>query len=127
MEAMEASKVYTPQSLDITFDSNNDEKDINLADLIGEEDYYFSKVENSDFILKTMESLNKIEKEILIDRYFNKKNPGINCKEIRYLTNDGIKNREKGYWKIKKRSRKGNDNLIIKNRHTSGGCEVKKK
>src|SRR5690554_5911133 len=73
LEAMEASKVYTPQSLDITFDSNNDEKDINLADLIGEEDYYFSKVENSDFILKTMESLNKIEKEILIDRYFNKK------------------------------------------------------
>jgi RNA polymerase sigma-B factor len=70
---MEASKVYTPQSLDITFDSSNDEKDINLADLIGEEDYYFSKVENSDFILKTMESLNKIEKEILIDRYFNKK------------------------------------------------------
>ena len=54
LEAMEASKVYTPQSLDITFDSNNDEKDINLADLIGEEDYYFSKVENSDFILKTM-------------------------------------------------------------------------
>ncbi|MEW8973864.1 MAG: SigB/SigF/SigG family RNA polymerase sigma factor [Tissierellaceae bacterium] len=73
LEAMEASKVYTPQSLDITFDSSNDEKDINLADLIGEEDYYFSKVENSDFILKTMESLNKIEKEILIDRYFNKK------------------------------------------------------
>lgn len=73
LEAMEASKVYTPQSLDITFDSNNDEKDINLADLIGEEDHYFSKIENSDFLLKTMESLNEIEKEILIDRYFNKK------------------------------------------------------
>lgn len=73
LETMEASKVYTPQSLDITFDSNSDDKDINLADLIGEEDYYFSKIENSDFIMKTMETLNDVEKEILIDRYFNKK------------------------------------------------------
>jgi RNA polymerase sigma-B factor len=73
LEAMEASKVYTPQSLDITFDSNNDDKDINLADLIGEEDLYFNKVENSDFLLKTMNILNKMEKQILIDRYFNKK------------------------------------------------------
>lgn len=73
LETMEASKVYTPQSLDITFDSSGDDKDINLADLIGEEDYYFSKIEDSDFILKTMESLNEIEKEILIARYFNKK------------------------------------------------------
>jgi RNA polymerase sigma-B factor len=73
LEAMEASKVYTPRSLDITFDSNNDDKDINLADLIGEEDMYFSKIENSDFILKTIESLNKMEKQILVDRYFNRK------------------------------------------------------
>lgn len=73
LEAMEASKVYTPQSLDITFDSNNDDKDINLAELIGEEDHYFSKVENNDFLIKTMDILNKIEKQILIERYFNKK------------------------------------------------------
>lgn len=73
LEAMEASKVYTPQSLDITFDSNNDDKDINLAELIGEEDHYFSKVENSDFLVKTMNILNKIEKQILVERYFNKK------------------------------------------------------
>lgn len=73
LEAMEASKVYTPQSLDITFDSNNDDKDINLAELIGEEDQYFSKVENSDFLVKTMNILNKIEKQILVERYFNKK------------------------------------------------------
>ena len=73
LETMEASKVYTPQSLDLTFDSSGDDKDINLADLIGKEDLYFSKIENSDFILKTMKVLNKVEKEILIDRYFNKK------------------------------------------------------
>ncbi|HLR21692.1 MAG TPA: SigB/SigF/SigG family RNA polymerase sigma factor [Tissierellaceae bacterium] len=73
LETMEASKVYAPQSLDITFDSSGDDKDINLADLIGKEDLYFNKIENSDFILKTMEALNDVEKEILIDRYFNKK------------------------------------------------------
>lgn len=73
LEAMEASKVYAPQSLDITFDSSGDDKDINLADLIGEEDYYFDKVENSDFLIKTMKGLNDVEKQIIIERYFNKK------------------------------------------------------
>lgn len=46
---MEASKVYTPQSLDITYDSNSDDKDVNLSELIGEEDFYFRKIENNDF------------------------------------------------------------------------------
>lgn len=73
LEAMEASKVYSPQSLDLSYDSNNEEKDINLADFIGEEDKYFSRIEDSDFILKSMEKLNEIEKQILIERYFNKK------------------------------------------------------
>ncbi|NLN14103.1 MAG: SigB/SigF/SigG family RNA polymerase sigma factor [Tissierellia bacterium] len=73
LEAMEASKVYTPQSLDVTFDSDNDDKDINLAELIGEEDEYFTKVENNDFLNKTLKILNEIERRILIDRYFNKK------------------------------------------------------
>lgn len=73
LEAMEASKVYTPQSLDVTYDSNNDDKDVNLAELIGEEDYYFSKIENNDFLNRTMEKLNDVEKQILIERYFNKR------------------------------------------------------
>lgn len=73
LEAMEASKVYTPQSLDVTYDSNNEDKDVNLADLIGEEDQYFTRIENNDFLTKTMEKLNDIEKQILIERYFNKK------------------------------------------------------
>lgn len=73
LEAMEASKVYTPQSLDVTYDSNNDDKDVNLAELIGEDDHYFSKIENNDFLMRTMEKLNDIEKQILVERYFNKK------------------------------------------------------
>lgn len=73
LEAMEASQVYTPQSLDLTYDSGSDDKDINLADLIGEEDAYFDKVENTDFLLKGMENLNEVERKILVDRYFNKR------------------------------------------------------
>lgn len=73
LEAMEASKVYTPQSLDLTYDSNNDDKDINLADLIGEDDIYFSRIENKDFIKRAMEKLNDMENKILIDRFYNKK------------------------------------------------------
>lgn len=73
LEAMEASKVYTPQSLDITYDSGSDDKDINLADLIGEDDIRFDKIENNDFVLTAMDKLNEVEKQILIDRYFNKK------------------------------------------------------
>lgn len=73
LEAMEASKVYTPQSLDVTYDSNNEDKDVNLSDLIGEEDEYFNRIENNDFLIKTMEKLNEVEKQILIERYFNKK------------------------------------------------------
>lgn len=73
LEAMEASKVYTPQSLDITYDSNNDDKEVNLSDLIGEEDLYFTKIENNDFLLRATKNLNEIEKQILIQRYFDKK------------------------------------------------------
>lgn len=72
LETMEASKVYTPQSLDITYDSNNDDSDVNLADFIGEEDARFTKIENIDFLTKTMEKLNDVEKKILVERYFNK-------------------------------------------------------
>ncbi len=73
LEAMEASKVYTPQSLDVAFDSNGDDKEINLSDLIGEDDKYFTKIENNDFLMKTIEKLNDVEKKILNDRYFTKK------------------------------------------------------
>lgn len=73
LETMEASKVYTPQSLDVTYDSQSEDKEVNLAELIGEEDYYFDRIENNDFLMRTMGKLNDMEKEILIERYFNKK------------------------------------------------------
>ncbi len=73
LEAMEASKVYTPQSLDITYDSNSDDKDVNLSEFIGEEDFYFRKIENNDFLMRIVDKFNKVEKKIFFDRYFNKK------------------------------------------------------
>ena len=67
LEAMEASKVYTPQSLDLTFDSNGDDKDVNLAELIGEDDIYFSQIENDDFFERAMDKLNEVERKILVE------------------------------------------------------------
>lgn len=72
MEAMEASKVYTPQSLDVTYESGS-ENEFSLADLIGEDEDYFDKIESNDFFKRAMENLDDVEKKILIDRYFNKK------------------------------------------------------
>lgn len=72
LETMEASQVYAPQSLDVTYDSMNDEGDVSLSDFIGEDDEHFEKIANNDLLKESMKSLNEIEKQILIDRYFNK-------------------------------------------------------
>lgn len=82
LEAMEASKVYTPHSLDVAFDSNGDDKDVNLSELIGEDDKYFTTIENNDFLKKNIEKLNDMEKKILYDRYFNKKTQFEIAKEL---------------------------------------------
>ncbi len=73
LEAIEGSRVYSPQSLDASFEITNDEREVNLSDLIGEEDKHFDQIEFADFIERTMVKLNEVEKVILIDRYFEKK------------------------------------------------------
>ncbi|MCK8060839.1 MULTISPECIES: SigB/SigF/SigG family RNA polymerase sigma factor [unclassified Fusibacter] len=73
IEAMEASQVYTPKSLDITYDSSGDDKDIQLMDIVGEDDKYFDIIENKDFIEKCMEKLNPVEIKIIKDRFFQNK------------------------------------------------------
>lgn len=72
LEVMEASKVYSPQSLDVAFDSSNDEGEVFLSDLIGKEDDFFKRIEYSDFLVKALEKLTPIETKILMDRYFEK-------------------------------------------------------
>lgn len=73
IEAMEASQVYTPKSLDITYDSSGDDKDIQLMDIVGEDDKYFDIIENKDFINKCMDKLNPVEIKIIKDRFFQNK------------------------------------------------------
>lgn len=82
LEVIEASKVYSPQSLDAQLDAANDEKDVTISDLIGEEDTYFTKIETVDFIEKGMQSLNEMEKLILKHRYFEKKTQVSIAKEL---------------------------------------------
>lgn len=72
LEAMEASKVYMPQSLDIYYNNEND-SDINLSDFIGQDERYYDQIEVNDFMQRAMVVLNETEKKILIDRYFNNK------------------------------------------------------
>lgn len=70
IEAIEASQVYTPKSLDVTYDGNSDDKDIQLMDILGEDDKYFSVIENKEFIDKCFEKLNEIEIKIIKERFF---------------------------------------------------------
>jgi RNA polymerase sigma-B factor len=70
LEAMEASQVYTPKSLDLSYDSNGDDKDLQLMDLVGEDDKHFDIIENRDFIQQCMDKLNEIEIKIIRDRFF---------------------------------------------------------
>ena len=72
LEAMEASKVYMPQSLDVFYNNEND-SEINLSDFIGQDERYYDQIEVNDFMEKAMSVLNETEKKILTDRYFNKK------------------------------------------------------
>lgn len=72
IEVLDASQVYSPQSLDKTLDSSNDDKDVSFGDLLGIEDKNYESIEVMDFIKKTMDKLKDIEKKILIYRYFDK-------------------------------------------------------
>lgn len=73
IEVLDASQVYSPQSLDKTLDSSNDDKDVSFGDLLGFEDKNYESIETMDFIKKTMDKLKDVEKKILIYRYFDKR------------------------------------------------------
>lgn len=71
MEAMEGSQVYTPKSLDLTYDNDGEDKEMKFMDLIGEVDKNFDNIENKDFLDKVINKLNDVEKKVLRDRFFN--------------------------------------------------------
>ncbi|MDD7543295.1 MAG: SigB/SigF/SigG family RNA polymerase sigma factor [Peptoniphilaceae bacterium] len=73
LEAMDSSKVYAPQSLDQTMDSSNDDHDVNLGNLIGQDDKSFEQVDFYDVIERLSKGLNDLEKRIFYDRYYDKR------------------------------------------------------
>lgn len=73
LEAMEASKVYAPESLNKTIDTGSDDKEVNLGDLIGEDDRNFDKVDFYDVVSKQLKTFNDIEKKIFVYRYYDKR------------------------------------------------------
>jgi len=73
IEAIEASQVYTPKSLDVYYDSAGEDKDIQLMDIVGKEDKNFNNIDNKDFVNKCLEKLNQVEVKIIQDRFFDSK------------------------------------------------------
>lgn len=73
IEAIEGSKVYAPSSLELTYDSQNDDKEVNIQELIGALDEDYEKIELKDLIDRVMERLNEVEKKVIIERYFEKR------------------------------------------------------
>ena len=71
LEAMEAGKLFTSQSLNINLDKGNEFKDIELMDIISDETNNYEIFENYEFLKKSLELLNKLEKEILVERFYN--------------------------------------------------------
>ncbi len=71
LESMEAGKLFTSQSLNVTFDSGGDSKDVELADYIRDEENNYELIENEDFLKKSLEGLNKLEKSVIEERFYN--------------------------------------------------------
>lgn len=82
LEAIEAGKMFNSQSLDEKFDMNSDDSDLSLMDVVGAEDQYYSRIENIDFINKSMNKLNDLEKNIIMKRFYHNKTQSDIAKEL---------------------------------------------
>lgn len=82
MEAMEVSQVYSPQSLDATIDTSDDEGGFNLADLIGVEDDNYSDIDFVDFVENVVGDFSEVEKIILHDRYFDRQTQAVIAEKL---------------------------------------------
>ena len=70
MEIIESNNAYNMQS----FDQNvYVDDDLELHETIGEEDTTFEKIENRDFLSKSLDKFNDAEKEFIQMRYFSNK------------------------------------------------------
>lgn len=72
IEAIEAGKMFISQSLNIICESGTDNKSVELIDIIKDETDNFEKFINNEFIKDSLGNLNKLERELIIDRFYNK-------------------------------------------------------
>lgn len=72
IETMDASQVYSPQSIDKNLDNSTEDREVSFRDLLGEEDNNYKVVEDMSFIKDAMENFSDIERKIVIYRYFDK-------------------------------------------------------
>lgn len=70
LEIIESWNAYNLQSFDQTVYSDDD---LELHETIGEEDTSFERIENRDFLEKSLERFNEIEKKFISERYFKNK------------------------------------------------------
>lgn len=72
IEAMDASQVYSPQSIDKNLDTSSEDREVSFTDLLGEEDKNYQLVDDMSFIRGAMDNFTDIEKKIVVYRYFEK-------------------------------------------------------
>ncbi|MDF2949135.1 MAG: SigB/SigF/SigG family polymerase sigma factor [Sedimentibacter sp.] len=82
LEAFEAGKMFNSQSLDEKFDSGSEDSEISLMDIVGQEDNHFDSIENEDFIKKSMDKLNELERKIIFKRFYSNKTQSEIAKEL---------------------------------------------
>lgn len=70
LEILESWNAHNMQSFDQNVYADDD---IELHETIGTEDVTFEKIENRDFLKKSLDKFNQAEKEFIIMRYFNNK------------------------------------------------------
>lgn len=73
LEALEAGYVYAPKSLDVSYDNNGEDKDVQFRDIVGSDDKNYQAVEYNDFIKDALTKFNEVEKKIINDRFFENK------------------------------------------------------
>lgn len=73
IEAMEGSYAYSPKSLDMTYNLHSDDKELSLIDMLGETDKNIERVADKDFLIRAMDKLDEIEREIIKDRFYHMK------------------------------------------------------
>lgn len=73
LEAMEASKLFVTQSINVNIESSKDFKEVELLEIIRDEVNNYETFENNDFLKRSFEILNKMEKQIIIERFYNNK------------------------------------------------------